>query len=214
MKNFLGVVLGTLLLGTSSTIAQTGTGSAGVNSSKTEGSKTSVAKAAPGKAARVILRGWEVQNASAIKRATLARLLPDYRQRKLVGNVRTDLRPKNGGEYLVVLVQSKWATSQMPNEPLFVGKPDVTLVDENGAEYPAVDSLSPQGGDFVTRGMSGGVRRGEARQRVGRNNQALIYFEVPASSRTFALRFGKSEASLPVNRVVTLPQLDLGSLQQ
>lgn len=161
--------------------------------------------------ARIVVRGWEVQAAFAIKRNSLTRVLPDYRQRKLVGNVRSTVQPRNG-EFLVVLVQTRWATTQIPNAPLFSGKPSVTLVDESGVEYPAIDSLSLQAGEFVTRGMGAGAQRPNRNERVGRTGQALIYFDVPNAAGQYSLRVAKEAPLLPVTRVINLPQLETGGL--
>ena len=211
MKIILGFILGTVVL-TGSQAQETGSPAvpAPTQAATSEGAGTlapGATKSAPA-SSRVLVRGWEVQSALAIKRATISRSLPEYRQRKRVGSLTTEEAAKKG-EFLVVLVQSRWATPQAPNDVLWTGKPDVTLVNDLGAEYPAVDILGWQAGSYVGRGMGSKARRGQAKQTVARTSQALMYFDVPNSSgRTFSLRFAGVGASLPVTRVLDLPQLD------
>ncbi|MFO1497493.1 MAG: hypothetical protein U1G07_03690 [Verrucomicrobiota bacterium] len=161
---------------------------------------------------RVVVRGWEIQAATGMKRASLTRLLPDYRQRKLIGTTRTDLLPANG-EFLLVLVQSKWATPQPPNDALWTGKPDVVLVDDQGTERPALDTLGWQSGDYLARGMGASARRRPLGQRVGQTSRQLVYFDIASSTgRTFWLRFSKDGPLVPVSRVLDLPQVDVSRL--
>jgi hypothetical protein len=44
--------------------------------------------------------------------------------------------------------------------------------------------------------------------------QALVYFDVPPSARSFSLQFSKDGPLFPVTRLVDLPALDANQLQQ
>ncbi|MHC1766870.1 MAG: hypothetical protein AB9869_21635 [Verrucomicrobiia bacterium] len=111
---------------------------------------------------------------------------------------------KKGG-FVVVQVQCKWATLQPPNEPLWVGKPDVVLVDDEGTEYPAVDALIRRGGEYITVGMVSNPARRDARTERLRSYRLLAYFDVPNSPRNLSLRFPNGGPEIPVEQLGNLP---------
>jgi hypothetical protein len=163
----------------------------------------SAAPADPGLAQRVV-RGWEIQSARAIRRPNISQLTPGYQGRRPSAEERRSVAAKRGG-YVIVEVQCKWATLQPPNEPLWVGKPKVALVDEQGQEYPAVDALTRRAGEYVTVGMITNPARRDTRTQRSRSYRLLAYFDVPSTVRTFSLRFPDGGPVIPVEQLGNLP---------
>ena len=155
---------------------------------------------------KVVVRGWQIQAVSAIRQGVLSDVFPEYDQKRPIGNRTNALAPAKGS-FLVILVQCQSATGQSLNQPLWAGKPDVVLVDEVGLEYPALGKLTQQGGQLLTQGMVTGPNRRNRRLPVGNHTSALVYFDVPSTTRAFSLRFGEAGPSIPVTQVQNLPGL-------
>ncbi len=103
---------------------------------------------------------------------------------------------------MVILVQSQSATLQSLNQPLWVGVPDVTLVDDLGFEYPALGRLVQVNGDYVTVGMLTGRNRHKGPRTT---DTSLVYFDVPANAHSFWLKFSEGGPLIAVNQTGNLP---------
>lgn len=205
------VVLGVLaawLLGVQVGILSASAASANVNlppAAVSGGNRpeTENAAAASSLASRVV-RGWEIESVRAIKRPNLVQLTPGYVGRRPSAEQKRSVAASKGG-FVVVQVQCKWATLQPPNEPLWVGKPDVVLVDDEGREYPAVDALIRRGGEYITVGMVSNPARRDARTQRLKSYRLLAYFDVPNSVRNLSIRFPNGGPEIPVEQLGNLP---------
>ena len=157
-----------------------------------------------GAASRVIIRGWEVQSVSGVTLPALTELDPEYSQGHRAGNARKAAQPSKG-KFLVVAVKCGWATGQPPNEPLWVGKPDLTLVDDIGFEYPAVDAVAKNGTDYVPTGLVVSAKHERRGSVQGRTSVNLVYFDVPTTSAAYWVRFNEAGPSIAVVSVLGLP---------
>lgn len=151
-----------------------------------------------------VVRGWEIESVVAVKRPILTQLAPGYQGRRPAADEKQTIEARRGG-FLIVQVQCKWASLQPPNEPLWVGRPDVVLVDDQGQEYPAVDALTRRGGEFVTVGMVANPARRVLKTERSRSYRLLAYFDVPNSARSFRLRFPDDGPVIPVQQLGNLP---------
>ena len=149
----------------------------------------------------VVVRGWQVMSLTAIKRSAVTEIFPEYQNKKPAGNQSAAVNPVKG-QFVVILVKSQAAPDLSLNQPLWVGKPDVTLVDDVGLEYPAQGRLVQQNGDYVQPGMI--VGRNRLRGPRG-TDTSIIYFDVPTSSQNYWLRFSEGGPLLPVGQSTTLP---------
>lgn len=165
--------------------------------------ETENAAAASSLASRVV-RGWEIESVRAIKRPNVVQLTPGYVGRRPSAEQKRSVAANKGG-FVVVQVQCKWATLQPPNEPLWVGKPDVVLVDDEGREYPAVNALIRRGGEYITVGMVSNPARREARTQRLKSYRLLAYFDVPNSPGNLSLRFPNGGPEIPVEQLGNLP---------
>ncbi len=155
------------------------------------------------RAARVI-RGWEIESVRAIKRPTIVQVTPEYEGRRPSAERKRAVAARKGG-FFIIQVQCKWATLQPPNEPLWVGRPEVVLVDDEGREYPAVDALTRRGGEYVTAGMVSPSARRDARTERSRSYRLLAYFDLPNNPRNLSLRFPGGGPEIPVEQLGNLP---------
>ena len=152
----------------------------------------------------VVVRGWEIQSILAIKRPSVSELLPVYQQRRRVADEQRVLGSKKGG-FLIVQVQCAWATLQPPSEPLWIGRPDVTLVAGDGQEYPAIDALARRAAAYIAPGMLVNPAREDRRTFPPKRSRLLVYFDVPAGARSFSLRFHDGGPVVPVQQLIDLP---------
>jgi hypothetical protein len=153
----------------------------------------------------LVVRGWEIQSVLAIRQPAVADIIPAYdAQKRPTGNLTASLRTARGG-FLIVQVQCTWGTLDPPHVGPWVGRPDVTLVDETGTEYPVLDTLSRQAGQLITHGMLSAHRHKVPGAVADQTIRVLLYFDVPASSKSFWLRFPRSGSSLVVTQVAELP---------
>lgn len=167
------------------------------------GNRSENAPAVSSLASRVV-RGWEIESIRAIKRPNIVQLTPGYEGRRPSPDEKRSVAAKRGS-FVLVQVQCKWATLQPPNEPLWVGKPDVVLVDDEGREYPAVDALIRRGGEYITVGMASNPARRDARTERLKSYRLLAYFDVPNSTRNLSLRFPNGGPEIPVEQLGNLP---------
>lgn len=156
----------------------------------------------------LFVRGWQITAVSAINRGQVKELFPEYRDQKFRGTVTNSLPPAKGS-FLVVLVQCQSATGQPLNQPLWAGRPDVILVDEQGFEYAPEGKLIQQGVDYVVPGMIARSHGKGPRRPASANENALVYFDVPKTSQAFWLRFASDPGLVPVNRRAVLPDLPI-----
>ncbi len=174
---------------------------------RTESSVQKSQPASPGSggalADRVVVRGWQIVSLTAIKRNSITDIFPAYQNQKPVGNQSESKAPRKG-KFVVILVQSQSATQLPLNEPLWVGRPDVTLVDDVGLEYPALGRLIQQGGDYVETGMITGRNRVRGPRFT---DTSLVYFDVPPNVQNFWLRFPGATALLAVGQATNLPAI-------
>lgn len=183
--------------------APSGTESVSAEGRQDIDANAAAAAADPGLAQRVV-RGWEIQSVRAIRRPNIVQLAPGYQGRRPSGEEKRSVAARRGG-FVIVEVQCRWATLQPPNEPLWIGKPKVVLVDEQGQEYAAVDALTRRAGEYVTVGMISNPGRRETRTQRSRSYRLLAYFDVPSSVRTLSLRFPDGGPVIPVEQLGSLP---------
>ena len=149
----------------------------------------------------VVVRGWQVMSLTAIKRNAVTEISPEYQNKRSVGNQSAAVNPVKG-QFVVILVKSQASPGLTLQQPLWVGRPDVTLVDDVGLEYPAQGRLIQQNGDYVLPGMIVGRNR----LRGPRNTDtSIIYFDVPTSAQNYWLRFSAGGPLLPVGQAANLP---------
>jgi hypothetical protein len=154
----------------------------------------------------VIVRGWQIISASAVKHAKIGDVVPNYNGNKANGNVTNNLLPTKG-TFIILLVQCQSASGTDLQQPLWGGKPDVVLVDDNGFEYPALGKLVPQGGDYVAEGMVVRLNPRNSKHAPAAISNMLAYFDVPASSQAFWLRFAGAQQLVPVDLPKNLPSV-------
>jgi hypothetical protein len=155
---------------------------------------------------RVVLRGWEIESVRAIKRPLLTQVFPDYQGGQRRGDRQLDLAAKKGA-FLVVEVRVKWATDQPPTEPLWEGKPDAVLVDQQGVESPVEDVVIRKGNVFYVAGMVTGRGPSEERPRPRKQSRILLSFDVDALSGSFWFQPSPNGPRLQVDNVPDLPEV-------
>jgi hypothetical protein len=159
---------------------------------------TALPKAAhPKTAARIVVRGWEIQSVTAIRRPAVTNLLSRPQNGRTNG-ARAESVGAKRGDFLIVEVQCAWGTLDPLHDPLWVGRPDVTLIDDRGTEYPVYSTLTRESGEYVLHGMFS-ARRPKARGELApQSTGILLCFDVPRDARSFWLRFSHGGPHLEV----------------
>lgn len=159
-------------------------------------------------AATVTARGWLIESVRAIKRSIVTEVFPDFQGGKR-GQDRKATRQATKGQFIIIEVRSRWATTEAPDAQLWTGKPDATLVDGNGVEYPAEHWLVRKGGDYITPTMTIPANSKGKGDTVPRTSRMLVYFDVPANlPAPVSIRVAANAPLLTVIEGTDLPEAD------
>lgn len=158
--------------------------------------------------AAVTARGWLIESVRAIKRPVVSEVYPDFQNGKR-GTDRKVTRQAVKGQFIIIEVRSRWATTEAPDTQLWAGKPDATLVDANGVEYPAEHWLVRKGGDYITPTMTIAANSKGKGNEVPRTSRMLVYFDVPSNlPAPVSIRVAANARLLTVIDGTDLPEAD------